>query len=203
MKNMFFSIILFSFGVLVGEISQTVLQGAQAHDTDKTMNNDITIAEAERGLLFPIRIIVGDAALTMGKTGHPGDYGYPDSVYLVMDKATLGDDATILLREAGNARAEIGLDGDNDIHFKTVTGTYLSEVFTDRFLIRATGEVDSFGTIMRQYAASGTPVFAVGDTDGVSAGSGIEIAYNHNTDIASITSIERGISYHPLNMAAL
>lgn len=190
MKKVLFAAALFGFGVVTAEINHYFLLGADFDPPLAEMN-------------IPLKITAGDASLTIGTTAHPGRYGFPKSAYLVIDKEGFGDDASLVLREAGNARAEIGLNGDNDIHFKTVTGAYREEEFTDRFLIRASGEVDAVGTILRQFATTGTPIFAVGDSDGKATGSGIEIAWDHDKNIASITSIERGETYHPLNMVGL
>lgn len=162
----------------------------------------LTSEVAHHFLGNPLKIQKGDAAITMGKTSYPSDYGYANSVYLVMDKETRKDDASIVFREAGNARAEIGLVADNNIHIKTVTGTYDDEVFVDRFLIRATGEVDSVGKIFRQYATSGTPTIAIGNSDGQHAGSGLELTYNHERKVSGISSISRDIAYRPLSFSA-
>lgn len=176
MKNVLLAIFLFGFGVLASEVSHHFMGG-------------------------PTIIANRDAALTMGKSGYPSDYGFSDSVYLVMDKETGKDDASIVFREAGSARVEIGLVEDNDFHIKTVTGNYGREIFVDRFLVRSTGEVDGLGKIMRQYATSGVPIFAVGDTDGSSTGSGVEISYDHAAGVGNIVSISRGVSYRQLNFS--
>lgn len=177
MKKILLAVGLFGIGVLAAEVSHHFLRN-------------------------PVKIEMGDAALTMGKTDYPSEYGFSDSVYLVMDKETKRDDATIVLREAGNARAEIGIVGDNDIHFKTVTGTYDNELFVDRFLIRASGEVDAVGKMFRQYATSGTPTITIGDSDGNLRGSGLELTYNHDKKVSGISSISRDITYRPLSFSA-
>ncbi|MEE8294959.1 MAG: hypothetical protein V3R64_04540 [Sphingomonadales bacterium] len=177
MKKVLFALSLVGIGVLASEIGHHLLAR-------------------------PIKIEMGDAALTMGKGSYPSEYGFSDSVYLVMDKETKRDDATIVFRETGNARAEIGIVGDNDIHFKTVTGTYNNEIFVDRMLIRSTGEVDAVGKIFRQYATSGTPTIAIGDSNGEMAGSGLELSYNHDKKVSGISSISRDITYRPLSFSA-
>lgn len=177
MKKVLFAISLFGIGILASEIGHHLLAR-------------------------PIKIEMGDAALTMGKGDYPSEYGFSDSVYLVMDKETLRDDATIVFREAGSARAEIGIVGDNDIHFKTVTGTYGGEIFIDRFLIRSTGEVDAVGKIFRQYANAGKPTIAIGNSNGTSAGAGLELSYNFDKKVSGISSISRDISYQPLSFSA-
>lgn len=83
-------------------------------------------------------------AVRVGPTYYPYQPGIaaggPNSAYTIIDKANTASDSTILLRDQGNIRSEIGLAGDNDIHFKTVAGVAGSEVFTDRFIIQTTGD---------------------------------------------------------------
>jgi len=176
MKKRYFAVVIFTAGFLSSQVAQQILG-------------------------IPTIITRGDAALTLGKTKYPSAYGYSDSVYLVLDKESEKDDATIVLREAGNARAELGLVQDNDFHIKTVTGNYGEELFTDRFLVRATGEVDGVGKILRQYATDGTPTIAVGDSDGESSGSGLEMSFNQFAGVGKITSISRGVAFRQLDFS--
>jgi hypothetical protein len=135
----------------------------------------------------------------IGKTDYSTDlYPSDSNTYLFLDKSGDNSDASLVLRDQGNVRAEIGLVEDNDIHIKTVTGKYGSEVFTDRLLIRAKGgEVDSFGTVLRQYATSGKPTIVAGDSD-LSEGAGLELAYDHDEEQSEITSVDHGDTYRPL-----
>jgi hypothetical protein len=57
-------------------------------------------------------------------------------------KLNTASDASLLYRDQGAIRAELGLAGDDNIHIKTVTGASGSEVFTDRMIIQTTGEVE-------------------------------------------------------------
>jgi hypothetical protein len=66
-----------------------------------------------------------------------------NSSYVLLDKANTASDASVLYRDQGAIRAEVGLAGDNNIHLKTVTGAGGSEVFTDRLIVLATGEVQA------------------------------------------------------------
>ena len=68
-------------------------------------------------------------------------YSGSNNTYLVLDKGGTGSDDSIVMRDQGNARAEIGIVGDDSIHFKTVSGSYPSETFTDRFIIDTSGNV--------------------------------------------------------------
>lgn len=144
----------------------------------------------------------GGAILHVGKNTYQSEYGNPQSSYAVIDKERAMNDASVVFREAGNARAEIGLTGDNDLHIKTVTGRYGAEVFTDRLVVRASGEVDAVGDVLRQYATTGVPRLIVGDSNGSDSGSGLEAAYNHDAGFAELISISRGISYRPLKLSA-
>ncbi|MEW6100709.1 MAG: tail fiber domain-containing protein [Candidatus Omnitrophota bacterium] len=84
--------------------------------------------------------IVGNI-LRFGPKPYPAGYPYFQSGYLVIDKSATEEDASIVLRDQGNARAEIGLVTDNEIHFKTVSGIYPNQTFTDRMIIKPAGEV--------------------------------------------------------------
>jgi hypothetical protein len=81
----------------------------------------------------------------LGTVNYPADYVSdcaPDCTYAVMDKIADDNDASIVMRSGGNARAEIGIIGDNNLHFKTVSGTYGSESFSDRMIILGTGSAN-------------------------------------------------------------
>jgi hypothetical protein len=77
--------------------------------------------------------------LQFGPTYYPANYvtDCDNCSYLVMDKDAEADDTSIVFRDQGNARAEIGLIGDNKLHFKTVTGSFGSESFTDAMVLTA------------------------------------------------------------------
>ena len=135
--------------------------------------------------------------LRLGPVSYPASYSTTNSGYLVMDKSGTAGDASIVFRDQGNARAEIGIVTDNDIHFKTVAGSYGSETFTDRLLIRGTGEIDAFG-LLRSYGTSGVSRIFAGNSDGVSAGAALELSYDFDNTLARITSIERGNVYRNL-----
>jgi len=73
--------------------------------------------------------------------------GGPNSGYILIDKSNSASDGSIVYRDQGNIRAEIGLAGDNNIHFKTVTGTSGSEAFTDQLIVQTSGEVFIAGSL--------------------------------------------------------
>jgi hypothetical protein len=77
--------------------------------------------------------------LQFGPSYYPANYvtACDNCSYFVMDKDAEADDTSILFRDQGNARAEIGLVGDNKLHFKTVTGSFGSESFTDAMVLTA------------------------------------------------------------------
>lgn len=78
----------------------------------------------------------------------PVNYGYvpslagggPNSAYVLIDKSNTASDASVVLRDQGAVRGEIGLAGDNNIHFKTATGVAGSESFVDRLIINTAGD---------------------------------------------------------------
>jgi hypothetical protein len=111
-------------------------------------NGDVGI-----GTTAPLsKLDIAGTFFRLGETVYPTS-AYPGgtNAYLVIDKSGAsgegGPDASIVFREEGKARAEIGLVEDNKIHFKTITGDYGAEVFTDRFTIETTGEVWSTGAM--------------------------------------------------------
>jgi hypothetical protein len=61
---------------------------------------------------------------------------YPDSAYLLLDKESTAADASVVFRTQGNTRGEIGIPADDDLHIKTVTGTWGSETFTDAIICK-------------------------------------------------------------------
>lgn len=144
------------------------------------------------------RMIGGDDTLYIGPADRPSAYGFTGSAYFVLDKNSEFDDASFVLRDNGNARAEIGLVTTNDIHFKTVTGTYLSEVFTDRLIIKASGFVDAVNSVLRVNSATGTPSMIVGNSDGATAGAAIEVTYDQTNTQGWIRCVERGNTYRKL-----
>jgi len=73
--------------------------------------------------------------------------GGPNSGYLLIDKSNSASDGSIVYRDQGDIRAEIGLAGDNDIHIKTVAGTSGNEVFTDQMIIQPSGKVTVTGAL--------------------------------------------------------
>lgn len=135
----------------------------------------------------------------IGPTIYEANYNYPDSSYFVLDRESDFDDCSIVFRTQGNARAEFGLITDSDFHFKTASGTYPSEVFTDRFIIRATGACDAFGGLLRAYGTSGVHSVVAGNSN-LSTGAGLELTYDQDNTQAHITSIERGNCYRNLNV---
>lgn len=88
--------------------------------------------------------VVTGNRVQMGPIKYPADYVSvcPDCFYLSLDKTATGDDSSIVFRDQGNARAEVGILGDNDLTFKTVSGSYLSESFSTRLKIEGTGSAE-------------------------------------------------------------
>jgi hypothetical protein len=135
----------------------------------------------------------------IGKDFYPTSrYPGTANTYVALDKENTDADASLVLRDHGNARVEIGIIGDNDLHIKTVNGAYGSEIFTDRMIIHAeNGTVDSFGTIFRQYGIHGAPTIVIGNSD-LSNGAGLELTYDQDKKTGHISSVEHGNGYSPL-----
>lgn len=114
-----------------------------ALDADSLASGEVP--EARLGASIP-RYVDGHI-LRVGPGSYNPVYDFPNSGYLVLDKTTVDDDASVVFRNGGAARAEIGIVTDDDIHFKTVTGSYGSEVFTDRMTIKTSGEVVAWSKI--------------------------------------------------------
>lgn len=91
----------------------------------------------------------------------PADYsvviglGGPNSGYLIADKSNTASDASVLLRDQGAMRAEMGLAGDNDLHIKSVTGSAGSEIFTDAIIVRNS---DGYVWIATKFGVGTVPV---------------------------------------------
>lgn len=130
---------------------------------------------------------------------YQANYNYPGSAYLVLDRETDEDDCSIVFRTQGSARAEFGLVSDGDYHFKTVFGEYPNETFVDRLLVRASGAVDAFGSLLRAYGTSGVHSVVAGNSDR-SEGAGLELTYDQDNTQAYITSVEHGNCYRNLNI---
>ena len=150
-------------------------------------------------------------ALRLGATVYPTS-AYPagTNAYLIIDKSgasgTNGPDASIVFREEGKARAEIGLVEDNNLHFKTVTGNYGSETFTDRMIIHTDGSVETLGGILRsnnESLVSGVVALVAGNSLLSGSGAGLEMTYDFGNTISNINSVEWGNTYRGLNFNAL
>ncbi len=131
---------------------------------------------------------------------------YPSGTnsYIIVDKAATAADSSLVLRDQGNARAEIGLVGDNNIRFKTVSGSYPTETFTDRMMINATsgnvaiGNTSSPDALLHVYANSGTPGIFLGEVG--AARHNLEFYYDFSNDKSIIQSIHRGTAYKILEI---
>lgn len=79
--------------------------------------------------------IIGNG-LRLGPTSRTQPTAGANTAYLTVDKENATSDASVVLRDTGAVRAEIGLVTDDDLHLKTVTGTPGSEVFTDAIIVK-------------------------------------------------------------------
>ena len=134
----------------------------------------------------------------VGPTAYTSSYSVTSGAYLVLDKSSTTSDSAIMFRDQGNARAEIGFSGDNNVHLKTATGSpYGSETFTDRLIVYTTGAVSALGTL-RSYATSGASKILSGSTDGSTTGTGLEMYYDFTAALSKLTSLTRPSTFRAL-----
>lgn len=164
--------------------------------------------------------IVGNI-MRFGGEQFPAKYTFLDTgnCYFVMDRLDSYSDASIVFRNHGNARGEIGIFGsfvpneDDDFQIKTVSGDYLSEIFTTRFQLHAKTQVDGslagtsdfFGPgPLRRYAQSGRASIIVGTLNGREfpdgSGTGLEIIYSLDNDEAIIQAITWDLFYRNITV---
>jgi len=145
-----------------------------------------------------VKLDVAGNELRLGPDTYNASYSVTSGGKLVVDKSTGSVDSSLIMRDQGVARSEIGLAGDNNVHFKTATGAvYGSEIFTDRLLIYSTGAVDAIGGPLRSYATSGAPKIISGSSSGT-AGTGLEMSYDFTSVLSRITSILRPSTFRPI-----
>ncbi len=121
-----------------GNDSTTAFQVQDAAGTSNlvvadTANNMLGIGMAPSTGTTSDKLQVGGNAEVVGNELRVGPTSYgigaqlalggANSGYVVIDKANTTSDASLIFRDQGNTRAEIGLATDNDIHFKYVTGS--------------------------------------------------------------------------------
>ena len=79
--------------------------------------------------------------LRLGPTEYAADVpsGTDSSAYVIIDKVSSIHDASLLFRDGGHTKGEVALAGDDDFHFKTVTGgTESTLTFTDALILKNT-----------------------------------------------------------------
>ena len=191
-------------GLLVGSAGSDGQVGLVPSGADNTRR--ITLEGGTGNAYFNGKVGIGTTSpgvkldmtgneLRLGPVSYPASYSETitdsRSGYLVVDKSDPAVDSSLIFRDRGEARAVIGLTGDNNVHFKTATGVYGSEVFTDRLLIKTDGTVDAIGGPLRSYATSGAPKIISGSSDG-SSGTGLELSYDFTSTLSRITSVAHG-----------
>ncbi len=165
--------------------SNAIFIGAAPAET-KTLSIDAVLLTTQQYAPYQEGKIVLNGALTTtgfsniignySKVG-PVDYSVnlpgagPNSAYFIVDKGNTGSDGSIVYRDAGAVRGEIGLVADDSIHLKTVSGSAGSETYTDRLTIATSGET-SVGTVA------------------ATAGSGIRLDVNDSPGAAAKTTLK-------------
>lgn len=80
--------------------------------------------------------------LVVGQHTYPYHAAGAQSGYVIVDKVTTGNDASVVFRDAGAIKGEVGIPADDDVHFKVATGSPGSETFVDAVILKnATGYV--------------------------------------------------------------
>lgn len=164
--------------------------------------------------------------IRFGKVSYPAEYGFVDGPnnYLIGDAGDTDSDVSLVMRVEGNARWEAGMVGDvtdgvhnQSFHIKSVTGDYLSEVFSDRLVISDDRNprypfIDIYGppgeyARLRLHGQSGEiPMLVIGNSNGevspTGTGAGLEISFDLNSDIARFTSITHDAFYRDMSFEA-
>lgn len=159
--------------------------------------------------------------LRFGWDSYPADYfPYTTNTYLVMDRGEPISDASLVMRDQGNARLEFGLLGDtlesggyDDWILKTISGPYPTEVFTSRMRTRGragtdgipAGSTDFYGPVLRQFATTGRTSIVIGNLNGLEypdgKGSGAQFTWNNNTDALEIQAITWNAFYRNISVS--
>lgn len=186
-------------------------------DTYQTPGTALVPGDAQAVFDIPANII------RFGKTSYPADYGFLDGPnnYFMGDAGDTSSDVSFLMRVQGNARWEAGMVGavtdgviNQSYRIKSITGLYLSEIFSDRFVISDDRNprypfVDIHGppgrdAMLRLYGvnAGDLPMLVIGNSNGEASptgtGSGLEISYDFNSDIARFSSITHDAFYRDM-----
>lgn len=172
-----------------------------------------------------VHVDIDGNIIRWGLTGYPAQYGFLNgpNTYLIGDAGDTSSDVSLVMRTAGNARWEAGMVGavtdsviNQSYRIKSITGTYLSEIFTDRFVISDSLNprypfVDIYpapseSAKLRVYGSgSEVPMLVIGNSNGeaspTGSGSGLEISYDAS-DIGRITAITHDAFYRDIVIEA-
>lgn len=191
-------------GATDGQVLAWSTTAGEWEPTDSGGSTDaVSETELQSGnyeLTNELNFVAGDVCAYFGPdpTNSKRDFGFAFSTYLQIDAPDTANDASLVFTNAGAVKAEVGTISDDDLHFKTVSGAVGSETFTDRLVLKDSGFVDVFNSKLRLNDATGSPMAIVGNSDGSSAGAGLELSYEQANSQARISSIERGNSYRKL-----
>lgn len=118
--------------------------------------------------------------LKIGKKTYIYNAPGAQSAYLILDKVTSSNDASVVFRDAGAVKGEVGTAADDDVHLKVATGSAGSETFVDAIILKnTTGYVYvplwlGVGTVPAQQfhvaSAAGTAARTLGKLENTSGG---------------------------------
>lgn len=74
--------------------------------------------------------------LIVGQRTYPYHAAGAQSGYVIIDKVTSGNDASVVFRDAGAIKGEVGTAADDDVHLKVATGSAGSETFVDSIILK-------------------------------------------------------------------
>lgn len=169
----------------------------------------------------PATLRVNANQIQFGKTDYPSSgYGFLDgpNTYLFGDAGDTSSDVSMVARTTGNARWEWGMVGavtdsvvNQSWRIKSVTGTYPSETFTDRFVVSDSVNprypaVDVYpapgqSSLLRVYGtgAGQLPCIVIGNANckasPTGTGAGLELTFDPGSSIARLTAIEHDLYY--------
>ena len=189
-------------------------------------SSGISIGDPSISNALSLKGATGGAIVEFGSQGDWPTDSYPlgTNLYFVLDKNGNTADTSIVLRDQGATRSEIGLISDDNFHIKSVSGTYSNETFLDRMIIyngnssqgisnnanNVNGTIDFFGNqtlgnskageLLRLYpsSTSSSQNWFISGNSNTTDGWGLEMGFDFGTATSYINSIKHGSTYVPI-----